>query len=94
MQDMSWLHNPALKDIHPKKIEVITQLVKNTEGKPIAQSIPFLMQANKELQKEGLAFNEEETALIMDILTRDMTAAEKQHVHKMIGMFKEKLKNL
>lgn len=94
MQDMSWLHNPALKNIHPKKIEVITQLVKNTEGKPIAQSIPFLMQANKDLNKEGLAFNEEETALIMDILTRDMTISEKEHVKKMMGMVKQKLKNL
>lgn len=92
MSDMSWIHNPALKNIHPKKMEIITNLVKNAEGKPVAQSIPYLMQANKMLQAEGLSFTEEETALIMDILTKDMTAAEKQQVAKMQQLIKSKIK--
>lgn len=92
MQDMSWIHNPALQNIPPKKMEVITSLIKNTEGKPIAQSIPFLMQANKDLQLEGLSFTSEETALIMDILTRDMSPSEKQQVNRMKGIIEKQLK--
>ncbi len=91
MQDMSWIHNPALKNIQPKKMMIITELIKNTDGKPIAQSIPFLMQANKELQKEGLQFTEDETTIIMDILTRDMSAAEKEKLSKMIGLFQQNM---
>lgn len=92
MTDMSWLHNEALKNVNPQKMEVITQLVKDTDGKPIAQSIPHLMKANQELSKKGLSFTPEETGLIMDILTRDMTAAEKEHVKKMHSLINSKLK--
>ncbi|MFA9462720.1 MAG: hypothetical protein ACERKN_00350 [Velocimicrobium sp.] len=92
MQDMSWIHNPAFKNIHHKKLEIITQLIQNTDGKPIAQSIPFLMQANKELHMEGLSFSEEETSLIMDILTKDMSASEKESIAKMKGLIHQKMK--
>lgn len=92
MQDMSWIHNPALKDIHPKKLEIITQLIKNTDGKPIAQSLPFLMQANRDLQQEGLTFTEDETSLIMDILTRNMSASEKESIQKMKQLIHQKMK--
>lgn len=92
MNDMSWLHNEALKNVNPQKMEVINQLVKDTDGKPIAQSIPHLMKANQELSKKGLSFTPEETALIMDILTRDMTAAEKEQVKKMQSLITSKLK--
>lgn len=92
MQDMSWLHNPAFKNIHPKKLEVISQLIQSTNGKPIAQSIPFLMQANKQLQSEGLAFTPDESALIMDILTKDMSPAEKQQLAKMKSLIQSRMK--
>ncbi|MEG1459201.1 MAG: hypothetical protein RSB37_00880 [Acetivibrio sp.] len=93
MEDLSWIHSPALKGIHPKKLEAMASLVKNTEGKPIAQSIPFLMQTNKHLQGEGLVFTEEETALIMDILTRDMSVSEKEQITRMKTLFRQKSKS-
>lgn len=92
MQDMSWIHNPALQNIHPKKMSVITELVQNTEGKPIAQSIPFLMQANKDLQKEGLSFTEEESMLIMELLTRDLSSEEKERITRMKGIINQRMK--
>lgn len=93
MQDMSWIHNPALQNIHPKKMSVITELVQKTEGKPIAQSLPFLMQANKDLQREGLSFTEEESTLIMDILTRDLSAEEKERIARMTSLIKQRMRN-
>ncbi len=86
MQDMSWLHNPSLKNIHPKKMEIISELIEKVEGKPIMQTLPVLMQANKKLQAEGLSFTEDETGLIMDILTKDMTVQEKAQIEKMKGI--------
>lgn len=92
MNDMAWLHNEALKNINPQKMEVINHLVKETSGKPIAQSIPYLMKANKELSKKDLEFTPDETALIMEILTRDMTVAEKEQVKKMQKLINSQLK--
>ena len=83
MSDMSWIHNPELKRLSPRKMELVTKLVNESEGKTLSQSLPILMNINKTLQAEGLSFTEEESALIMDILTRDMTLKEKQQVEKM-----------
>ena len=83
MSDMSWIHNPELKRLSPRKMELVTKLVEESEGKTLSQSIPILMNINKTLQAEGLFFTDEESALIMDILTRDMTLKEKQQVEKM-----------
>lgn len=91
MQDMNWIQHPALKQIHPKKLEIIIELIRQTEGKPIAQSIPHLMKANQTLNEAGLSFSEEETSLIMDLLTKDMSAAEKQQVAKMKDFIKARL---
>ncbi|MFW5668948.1 MAG: hypothetical protein ACOCM4_06845, partial [Acetivibrio ethanolgignens] len=60
-----------------------TKLVEETNGKTLTQSIPVLVSINKTLQTEGLSFTEEESALILDILTRDMTLKEKQQVEQM-----------
>lgn len=90
---MSWIHNPSIKDIHPRKLEIITELVKNADGKPITQSLPYLIQANKTLQQEGLMFTKEETGLIMDILTKDMSPKEKQQIEKMKSLINFQMKN-
>lgn len=83
MTDMSWIHNPELKRLSPRKMELVTKLVEETNGKTLSQSIPVLVSINKTLQAEGLSFTEEESALILDILTRDMTLKEKQQVEQM-----------
>lgn len=86
MSDMTWIHNPELKRLSPRKMELVTKLVEESSGKTLTQSIPILMSINKTLQAEGLSFTDEESALIMDILTRDMTVKEKQQVEKMKQM--------
>lgn len=83
MKDMSWIHNPELKRLSPRKMELVTKLVEDTSGKTLSQSVPALVNIHKTLQAEGLSFTEEESALILDILTRDMTLKEKQQVEQM-----------
>lgn len=86
MSDMTWIHNPELKRLSPRKMELVIQLVEESSGKTLTQAIPLLMNINKTLQAEGLSFTEAESALIMDILTRDMTPGEKQKVEAMKQM--------
>lgn len=94
MKDMSWIHNPELKRLSPRKMELVTKLVEESNGKTLAQAIPVLMNINKTLQSEGLSFTEEESALIMDILTRNMTLKEKQQVAKMKQMILAQARNM
>jgi hypothetical protein len=86
MSDMSWIHNPQLNSLHPIKRQIITELVQEAEGKNINQAMPLLMKANTKLKQEGMTFNTEETALIMELLTKDMTPEEKARVESMKQM--------
>lgn len=83
MDQTPWLNNPALKDMDPLKIQVITELAENASGKPLPQTVPYLLKAQQTLKSAGLSFTETESALLMEILTKDMTAEEKQQVERM-----------
>ncbi|MCR5792431.1 MAG: hypothetical protein K6G65_04610 [Lachnospiraceae bacterium] len=76
----AWIHNPELKKLHPKKIEIISELIENCQDKPIAQSISYLIKANARLKAAGLSFSEDETTMLMRIMSKDeKTREEMQH---------------
>lgn len=77
MSDMSWTDNPRLKNIDPRKMAVLLQLMKEAEGKPMDKLIPLLMNTNKKLQQQNLTFTKEESEIMLDLLTKNMTPKEK-----------------
>ena len=83
MSDVSWMNHPAMKDIDARKLAVIVEFVNAVEGKSGKAAMPILMQTQKILHDQGLEFTPEETDLMMTILTKDMTAAEKAKVEQM-----------
>lgn len=86
MNTMSWLNHPALQMMDEKKRTILMELIKESEGKPLTQSLPVLMNAQNKLKEQGLSFTKEETALIMAILTKDLSPAEKSKVEAMKKM--------
>ncbi len=89
MSQTSWLNNPALKDMHPLKLRVITELAENASGKPLSQTVPYLLKAQQTLKAAGLSFSPEESALLMEILTKDMTTEEKQQFERMKALINQ-----
>ena len=83
--DLSFLDHPALKGMHNKKRDIMIQLAKDMEGKSMKQAAPYLMKANQQLRNQKLSFTKEETAIIMELLTKDMSPAEKQKVDIMVN---------
>ena len=82
MNQNLWNTHPALKNMHPLKIQVMNELAENTSGKSLSQSIPYLVKAQQTLNSSGLSFSPEESTLLMEILTKDMTSEEKQQVER------------
>ena len=82
MEQQPWLNNPKLKNMHPLKIQIITELAQNTVDKSLIQSAPYLLKAQQSLKSAGLSFSYEESALLMEILTKDMSIEEKQQVER------------
>ncbi|MDF2845171.1 MAG: hypothetical protein K0R00_3597 [Herbinix sp.] len=78
MTDTSWSNNPKLKNIDPRKMAVLLDLIKESEGKSMDKLVPLLMNTNKRLQQQNLTFTKEESSLMIDLLTRNMNQKEKQ----------------
>lgn len=78
MPDTSWTNNPKLKNIDPRKLVILLELVKEAEGKPMDQLIPLLVTTNKKLQQQNMAFTKDESDIMIDILSKNMSPKEKQ----------------
>lgn len=78
MADTSWTDNPRLKNIDPRKIAILLELMKEAEGKPMDKLVPLLMNTNKRLQQQNMTFSKDESDLMIELLTKNMNAKEKQ----------------
>ena len=78
MPDTSWTNNPKLKNIDPRKMTIFLELMKEADGKPMEQLVPLLMNANKKLQQQNMAFSKEESEVLMEILTKNLSPKERQ----------------
>lgn len=80
MKNLAWMNHPALKNIDPRKLAILVELANEAEGKPADKALPLVIKANAQLKALGLTFTPEEADLMVDILTKDMSPAEKQKV--------------
>lgn len=92
MKDTSWINHPSIKNIDPRKLAVLVDLVNEAEGKPLDKSLPVLLKARAKLSTLGLSFTNEETSLILDILSKDMSPAEKIKFENMKKIIESNLK--
>jgi hypothetical protein len=74
---------PSLKNMHPMKVKIMTDLIDATEGKPIAQALPALLAAKQQLGSLGLSFSAEETSLLMDAVSNHLSPENKGKVEAM-----------
>lgn len=83
MSDLSWINHPAMKDIDAKKLAIIVEFMHEVEGKSGTAAMPVLMQTQNKIREQGLEFTPEESDLMLTILTKDMTPAEKARFEQM-----------
>lgn len=86
MKDVSWMNHPALKNIDPRKQAILVELVNESEGKPLDKSLPCLMRASTKLKAQNLSFTPEESNLMIEILSKDMTPQDKMKLEAMKKM--------
>lgn len=77
MADSSWTNNPKLKNIDPRKLAILMEVAKEAEGKPMDKLIPLLMSTNKRLQEQNINFSKDESDLLIDLLSRNLSPKEK-----------------
>ena len=88
--DNSWKKDPRLKAMDEKKLELLTRFAAQA-GQSKKEDLPkTLMAIHSDAQKQGIHFNDKETALLIDILSAHMTPKEKKKID-LLKMISQKL---
>jgi hypothetical protein len=90
MADTSWTNNPKLKNVDPRKLAILLDLVKSAEGKPLDKLMPIIMETNKKLNEQDLTFNKDESDIMMEILTKNLSPKEKMQFEMIRKMMPKK----
>ena len=73
--------NPLLKDINPQKMQILGEILSQAGNKSSNELLPYFMAASQKASSLGVAFSNQETDLIIDLLTQNMTDAEKARIN-------------
>lgn len=77
------------KTMHPVKIQVMKELAESMEGKSMKDAAPLLMNATAKLKSHNMSFTPQETTVLLEILTKDMSPQEKARVEMMKNVVKK-----
>ncbi len=73
MSNKEWMNNPALKDIDPVKLQLLTEMVEQAETKNKDELLPFFLAINSKAASKGINFNDAETEIILNVLKTKMS---------------------
>lgn len=90
MADTSWTNNPKIRNIDPRKLTILLELVKEAEGKPMDKLVPLIMSTNKKLKEDNLTFTKDESDVMVEILTKNMSPKEKMQFELLRKMMAKK----
>lgn len=90
MNDTNWINHPAMKNLDARKLAVLIDLMNEADGKPLDKALPLLIKTNAKMKALGLTFTPEETSLIVEILSKDMSPADKQKLEMIKRMTAKK----
>ena len=88
MNDNSWMNNPALGGIDPAKLQMLSSLAEQAQGKSQNELLPFLMAAMTQSQSNHMSFNSAETDAIINVMKIGKSPQQIQQIDRMIAMVK------
>lgn len=78
--EYQWKNDPRLKDMDPKKLEYLTQFAEKVRQTPKSQLISTFLSLNADASQRGIHFTDEETELLVSILTAGFSPADKKRL--------------
>ena len=85
MNPNSWMENPALSGIDPAKLQLLTSLAGQAQGKSQNELLPFLMSA----ASGQLSFDPTEIDTIIRVLKMGKSPQETQRIDRMCALMKQ-----
>lgn len=75
-----WKQDPRLKAMSPQKLALLTDFAKKVETTPKDQLISTLLTLNLEANEKGIQFTDQETELLVSIMSGGMSPAERKRM--------------
>ncbi|WP_077611130.1 hypothetical protein [Clostridium sp. Marseille-P2415] len=76
----NWKQDPRLKKMNPQKLSLLNEFAKRVESTPKDQLLPTLLSINAEASQKGIHFNDDETDLLISIMSANMSPAERKRM--------------
>lgn len=88
----NWKQDPRLKNMNPQKLSMLTEFAKRAESAPKDQLFQTLMSLSAEANQKGIKFSDEETDLLISIISANMDPSERQRVETIRMLSKNMMK--
>lgn len=76
----NWKQDPRLKNMNPQKLSMLNEFAKRVETTPKDQLLPTLLSLNAEASQKGIQFNDQETDLLISIMSTNMDQNERKRI--------------
>lgn len=76
----NWKQDPRLRAMSPQKLKYITEFADRVSNLPKDQILPTFMAMQMETSQNCIQFTDQETDLLVSVLTAGMSPAEKKRL--------------
>lgn len=88
-QNNQWMQDPALKSIHPQKLEFLQQMLFDSKQYSGSQLLPFFMSLAAKSRSMNIQFSQEELDTIIPVLQTYASEEELKKMNHAIAMFRK-----
>lgn len=88
--NFDWKNDPRVKNMNLEKLAYLTELAETVQKTPKNQLMSVFMALNMDASKKDMKFSDQETELLVSILTADMNEGEKKKLD-MLRILSKKL---
>lgn len=89
MSEESWMNNPALGGIDPAKLQMLSALAQQAQGKSQAEMMPFLMSLASGPKSDNMSFNSAEADAIINVMKIGKSPQEVARIDKICAIMKQ-----
>lgn len=77
MSESNWTNNPAFQSLSPEKQQFLEHFSREAQNKSPNETFSLLMSTMRAIKEQNLSFTKEETSLLIDSLTANLSPTEK-----------------
>ena len=79
-EQKNWQDDPSLKGLNSDKLQFLTKMMGEMNGKDTNSMLPFLMGLSSSSEGKSMGFSDSETDLILQVLKQRMSPEEQSKI--------------